>query len=333
MSAPWLLSFLRCLSAASADEGLAGSGYTLVDPPAITALDRAGVRFDEPSSPTDFSVTAGNFVAEDGTLKAGGAAELGARALGLLRKVSATDYAKRPGIRTLGHSYLSLATAAEDNGDLRSAVGLRVVLFDGADPLLAPAYKAAADAARKKCEPLREGAAADALTKYADCIKAAYATEALGLGKSDWNAPGLVLSTAWTSRFPDGELSGFGSEAASAWLSAAGPVGPAVQAGGAVAWSQGLADDAPNELGLAAMTRFGVKRTRFRVESGPIFTVSEPGGWRLPVLVGSELGFGEEVWVSAQFGLVLNPGEDRVSLVSNAAFKWGQASKPSFKPE
>lgn len=314
-------------------EGLGSQGYVLPEPPALAAIDRTATRFDEPSSPTDFAVAAASFFAADGSPKAGGVAEISGRAMGLTRNVTAQRYAESAPMRFLGRAALSAATA-QDEGDIRAALGLRMVFFDGADPLLEAAYAAAAKAALARCEALRAAQTADALDKYATCVEKAYAISAADLGKSRWNAPGLSLSAAYALRFPDGELSTGGREAASTWVSFAGPLGEDGQGGVAIAWSQGLAEETPNEVGLTVLGRMGIQRARIRAEPGIIVALAEDGpALRVPVVFGGELGLGEDTWIHTRFGLVIDPDADEVSLLSSATFRWGQASEPSFKAE
>jgi hypothetical protein len=181
---------------------------------------------------------------------------------------------------------------------------------------------------------LRAVQTADALDKYATCVEKAYAISAADLGKSRWNAPGLSLSAAYALRFPDGELSTGGREAASTWLSFAGPLGEDGQGGVAIAWSQGLNEEIPNEVGLTVLGRMGVQRARIRAEPGLIVSLADGGPTlRVPVVFGGELGVGEDTWIHTRFGLVIDPDADEVSLLSSATFRWGQASEPSFKAE
>ena len=316
----------------AAAQGLGREGYVLPEPAALAAIDASATKFDEPSSPTDFALAAGSFFAADGTPKAGGVAEVSARALGLTRKVTASRYADDAALRFLSRAALSAATAQEGK-DLRMGLGLRLVFFDGADPLLEPAYKLAAEAARAKCEAIRQEQSDTALDRYAKCIEKAYAAEAVGLGKSRWNAPGLSLSTALSFRSPDGSLRQSGAEAASAWVSYAHPLGEEGQGGVALAYSEGIGA-APREVGLTALGRLGLGRARLRAEPGLILTVTDdPPTLRIPLVLGGELGFGEDTWVSTRFGLVVDPDQDALSLLSSATFRWGQGSTPSFKPE
>ena len=164
-------------AASAADLPAAGAygGYVLPTPPALTALGNSGESFDEPSTPSDFTVVAGTFFDENGELQAGGAVEVGAKAFGLTRSMTHARYRSSPVLRLLTRTHLSAATSASSyRQDLLMAVGFRSVLLDGADPLLAEDYREATERAVAACESLR---AVD-LDQWAECLDEAYRVEA-----------------------------------------------------------------------------------------------------------------------------------------------------------
>lgn len=319
--------------ATSTSSGPAQS-YTIPDPPALTAVGSSGSEFDEPSSPSDFAVAAGNFFNESGELQAGGAVEFGLRALGAARGFTAQQYRDSPFRRTWARTFLSAATAA-DGTDILGALGARAVLLDGADPLLSAAWFDAAARARAACETLRHSTEDDWVEKYTTCLDEAWQSEAKSIEKGKWNAFGMVWSAAWISRFADGALSGFASDEVSTWVSVAGPVGDGLQLGGAVGWGQSLADD-PHELSTTLVARGGIKRTRLRAEIGHVLYVPTDGGdlgHSFPVLLGGEFEVEDDVWLSSSFGLSIDPTNDLITMLSAVTFRWGQETEPSFMPE
>lgn len=314
----------------------AGSSYVLPEPPALTVLGERGSSFDEPSAPADFSVSAGQLLGDDGRLRPGGALELSPRALGLTRHITYDRYQRSAAVRALSRTYLSLATASRLEADGAESVlgglGLRTVLWGGADPLLDTGYLQAATKAREACQSMLSSADPEVVAGYAACIEGAYSGAASTLVAPPWNAPGVVLSTAASFGFSEGRLSRGGSERLSAGLSGAAPLGPSAQGGVSVGWLHHRTA-APDRFDTAAMLRFGAKRTRVKVEGGARVPTDPSAGVIYPVLLGGELQVDEDAWLAVDFGLRLNPARDTVGMLSGLRFQWGQGSTPSFAPE
>ena len=324
------LSFLLVAAAA------AGGSYVLPEPPALTVLGERGSSFDEPSSPADFSVSAGQLVGANGRLQPGGALELGPRALGLTRPITYGRYQSSAALRALTRSYLSFATASrlQKNGkeSVLGGIGLRSVLWGGADPLLDTGYLKAATTARETCQAMLSSPDPAVVAGYAACVEGAYAQSAANLVAPPWNAPGVVLSTAASFGFGGGRLSRGGAERLSGGLSGAVPLGPAAQGGLSLGWLHSFRA-APDRFDSAAMVRFGAQRTRVKVEGGARVPTDPAAGVIYPVLLGGELQVAEDAWLALDFGLRIHPQRDAVQMLSGLSFQWGQSSKPSFAPE
>ncbi|MCB9741588.1 MAG: hypothetical protein H6741_24785 [Alphaproteobacteria bacterium] len=315
--------------------------FLFARPAAMTALGNGSGKFDEPGTPEDFAVAVGDFFTEAGGLAPGGAVEVGARALGLTSRVTAARYRESWGLRTLSHSYLSLATtkrAAEVEGladDVVMGVGFRTTLLHGADALMQDAYAQAVDRTEIECLRLSRAAEAsgDASFDPIACRQARYAEYGAQLPTPPWNAGGLVLSGAFTAGWIEGRYRGFQSESVSGWLTGVAPLSGWGQAGLGLGWTQSLTD-APHTLAPTARMRAGFDGARVSVELGNRLSVggeSLDPRWR--VVMGGEARVQSQSWVHAEFGLEIAPDQDLVTLLSGVSFRWGQADKPSFMPE
>ena len=265
---------------------------------------------------------------EDGTLEAGGAIEIGVRALGLTRGLTWRQYQDQPVTRALSRTYLSLATAnSADGDDILAAAGFRMVLLDGADPLMAEGYGEAADRAAAECETLRtEGE----LEEYATCIEEAYEVTAEEIVAPPWNAAGLVVAGTFVGNFVDKSYGGYRNERVGGWLTYARPVGESGQMGLSGGWIQHLAGGA-HELPTIWRLRMGLSRARLVLSGGHVLELGAGEVYSaIPVRFGGEIQVSEDTWLQTEFGVVVEPQNDIVTLLSNFTFQWGQESEPSF---
>ncbi len=302
--------------------------WLVPDPPALAALDEAGGAFDEPSTPSDFAVALGDFFDEEGRLRGGGAVEVGLRALGLTRAVSAARYRRDPLARALARTYLSAATTARDD-DVVAAAGLRAALWGGADPLLAGAWREAVDRARAACADLRADPEA-----WGTCLAEAYGQEAKAIPEPAWNAAGATLSLATRWAFPGGSLAAGGVDALIARASLALPAGSSGQLGLGGGWTERPAPGAADEAALTLAGRLGLSGTRLSAELGWRGSVVD-GRWShaLPLTLGGQVRVDDGMWLESSAGLSFSPGDDLVRVISTATLRWGQATEPAFKPE
>ncbi|MCB9796271.1 MAG: hypothetical protein H6741_26555 [Alphaproteobacteria bacterium] len=315
--------------------------FLFARPAAMTALGDGSGKFDEPGTPEDFAVAVGDFFTDSGSLAPGGAVEVGARALGLTSRVTAQRYRESWALRTLSHSYLSLATTkraatVEDEADdVMMAVGLRATLLHGGDALMQDAYAEAVNRTEIECLRLSRAAEAsgDAAFDPIACRQERYAKYGADIPTPPWNAGGLVLSGAFTAGWIGGKYRGFQGESVSGWLTGVAPLSSWGQAGLGVGWTQSLIE-APPVLAPTARLRAGFDAARISAELGmrlsPGAEALDPR-WR--VVLGGEARVQAQSWVHAEFGLELAPEQDLVTLLSGVSFRWGQADKPSFMPE
>jgi hypothetical protein len=328
MSLPPVITLLWVLNRVA----LAGGSYVLPEPPALVILDQRGATFDEPSAATDFAVSAGELLGEDGVLTPGGAMELSPRALGVFQAVSYQRYQSSPAIRVLSRTFLSMATAERTATDLPGVglgVGLRSVLFRGADPLLDPAYFAKVDAVEARCKAAGSESGDGGITAWQTCLEEESKKLSSTLVAPPWNAAGLVASSALSLGFPAGKLGKGQVDAFGGWLSFAGPLGPLWQGGVSAGWRQRHAPTA-GRLEVATMARGGGGRSRLKTEVGLHIPMREQEGLGIPLLVGGEFQVDSSAWLNADFGIEISPAVGSVALLSGLRFQWGQTREATI---
>lgn len=335
-SEPTALEELVTASESSADQAEGSSpNYLFNRPPALSALGDDATKFDEPGTPMDFAVSIGDFFTESGALKAGGAVEVGARGLGLTRRVTADQYRSHYALRTLSHSYLSLASSkrevADADDDILLSLGLRTALYHGGDPLIDAAYIEAVNAVEAECSAKT---AADPQLDPVKCREEAYPKLAVNLPEPRWNAPGVVLSGAFVGAWLGGRYSGFQAESASVWATGTLGIDDWGQIGLATAWTQNLADG-PNTFSPTLRFRGGFDGARITAEGAWLLDLPPSGELanRYRASLGGEFRIQGGSWVHGSFGLEFDPTDDLVTLLGGLSFRWGQASEPSFMPE
>lgn len=322
-------------ASAETDPDSPALSYLFTRPPALSALGNDTTKFDEPGTPMDFAISIGDFFSESGALKAGGAVEVGARGLGLTRRVTAEQYRRSYGLRTLSHSYLSLATSKREvtdaDDDVMVSTGLRVALFHGGDPLMAAAYAEAVDAVEAACSART---AADPSVDPVKCRTDAYPALAQAIPDPRWNAAGVVLSGAFVGAFLGGRYSAFQAEEASVWLTGTVGLDDWGQLGLAAAWTQNLAGEA-HTFSPTLRFRAGLGATRITAEGAWLLGLPTDGGvaHRYRASLGGEFRVQAGSWVNGSFGLEIDPTKDLVTLLGGLSFRWGQADAPTFMPE
>lgn len=324
--------------------GPAETEYLFSQPAAMSALDSTSSKLTEPGSLQDVGVAATSFFTPDGRPAPGGAMEVGFRALGFTRGITAPEYQASWARRTFSHTYLSLATTAsptvaEVDPDVLMAVGLRTVLYHSADTLMQPEYQAAMNRVWDRCREEEEAAVAaggapwmpDALLA---CWDRTYDEEQAAIPEPPWNASGLVLSGAYVGNWPTGRYSGYRSEAVAGWLSGSIKVGERAQIGLAGSWTHSLDGD-PHEASPSARVRVGFDQVRVAVEGGYVLSVDPETsdlGHSGNVCLSTDVRMQPTTWLNARFGLSIDPTADLVTLLSGVGFQWGKADKPSFMP-
>jgi hypothetical protein len=321
---------IAVLGGAALAGSLASSGAVMPTPAALTLLDPTHESLAPATTAADFAAAASELVSEDGSPSAGGALEFSLRALGATRRMSPQDYADHYGWRLISRSHLSIATVAGEGDDVRPGAGLRLALIDRADPLLDPAYAAAARKAVEGCDPIRTAQAPDWAQKFQECVDVAYRKYAAPLGAGDWNALGLHLAIAWAGTFPDGSLSAFQSDALRAWTTLVGPVGEKGQLGAGLGWQVGISKVEGGGPRAAALGRLSLGRTRLGAELGLEHDLGEEPATRYPLRLGAQVGFDADVWIHSDVGLVIDPGQDEVELLSGLSLRWGKAAEADF---
>jgi hypothetical protein len=310
----------------------AGGSYVLPEPPALVILDQRGATFDEPSAATDFAVSAGELLGEDGVLTPGGAMELSPRALGVFQAVTYERYQTSPAIRVLSRTFLSLATAestAVDVPGVGLGVGLRSVLFRGSDPLLDPAYAAKVDAVEARCTAAGSESGDAGIAAWQACLEEESKKLSSTVVAPPWNAAGLVASSALSVGFPAGKLGKGQVDALGGWLSFAGPLGPLWQGGVSAGWRQRHAPMG-GRLECATMARGGGGRSRLKTEIGLQIPFNEQETLGIPMLIGGEFQVDSSAWLNADFGVQLSPASGAVALLSGLRFQWGQTREATI---
>lgn len=324
-------------SPAAADEEKASTEEVEItsvpDVPALTALDATSNKLDRPDSGKSLAAAFATALDRDGTIKTGIGIEIGLRALRLDKKWTYRDYVDSYVKKVLSRSAISIGTSknsasTEDTiagtvPDTQGAVGVRIVLWDGSDPLLAPGYVAKAEWARTECRDKKKLEFPECLVKKAD--------EYTGSIEPPWNAGGLYLALVETWNFEESKLKKADADFLHTWVAGALPICKWGQFAFGGVWKHPWAEDTKDTLSIAARLRFGTPKTRF-IGDGTWFArrpdADPEGRWA----AGIEVKVAGAGWLTLSAGTDLG-GDSSSAVTLLSSLKYGMSPTPSFAVE
>lgn len=320
-------------SAAWAAPAWAEDTYVVPDTPALSLLGGGTTDILQPTSVSSLAASVSSLVATSGELQPGVAVEVSPYNLGLGKEITAGDYEKNYRYQLLRGTSFSVATSSVDAeaGGIRLALGARVVLFDGSDPLLNRTYQDATQAAQDACTgatPPLVGAA------FAECLDKAY-TAAVSDGlKEDWNNGGAALGAAISASSADTLVTSLQGERLGGWASFAMKTEPGTLRGQlllGLSGAQGIipgSDENQLDVGINSKWRVGNEKSRFVTSaSASLSSVGSDMDFSVPVAVGTELRLDKGNWLQLSIGADISSEETQLFVVSD--LDWGFVEKPT----
>ena len=319
------------------DSGVVAPGYSVPDIPALTVLNATSNKIDRPASASELGAAVSQVVAADGTIQSGVGLEFSFRTFGVGKRWTYDDYVHTWWRRTLSQSAISFGTAAASSPtaagattaspatDTRAAVGVRIVLWDQADPLLSPSYASAVNYARQKCP---DDGNPDNFQKVADCRMAAEA-EFSGWKPPAWNAGGVFLAGALSGLFADSKIQNHAWDDLSAWGAGSLPLWSFAQLAVGAVYDHRY-QPSSDQFALAARLRVGT--TQFRGVGDVTVYAEKPdsqprGNWA----AGVEVQIASTAWLTAHAGTDFGgPAGTGGTFNLISGIKWGYTSKPSW---
>ena len=306
--------------------------YQIPDPPAMVLIGSTAT-LDRPGTPAEVGAALINLVTPDGKVRSGAAIEISLRALGLEQAHTHYEYVSHWWSRFAERTALSVATVVDsatgaEAGVTRLAVGLRLVLFDEADPLLQTRYRQRVAYANAQCPntngsieqrqcmvDVNNGMTQEQLDKFA---------------KPRWNASALAVATAVDWAFDQGELKSHQKDVFAAWLAGAYGVSTWLQLTAAGQYRRLWATDS-NLYAFAVRLRTGNEKARFTAEGGySIVRPDDPTLRRGRAAVGGELLVSDGTWLSVTFGGDFAGTDSASSVFVLSNLKFAFVNKPDW---
>jgi hypothetical protein len=326
---------------ASADEEAKVSAEAFQTPtlPAMVLLNADTSDVERPGSVRDFGIALANVITPQGTVRSGIAMEVTPRALGLFRSTNAYRYRKDYWNRFVQRIGMSVATTAESATEATPsvtnlAIGLRIVVWDDADPLLDPASARALNVEAGECPETSFPNTVEGKQQWAGCKEAAVKEYITDAPDPAWNLGGLNLAGALSAVLPEGEADEASFGSAAAWLTAGLPIGSWAQLVGSVRFRH--VDPDNGDLGLFARLRMGSARTRGYVETGLLRqTIVAESSATGRLKVGTEFLLAPGVWLSADiggnFGRDAEEGNDVLDVFALSNLQWALEDAPGWE--
>jgi hypothetical protein len=304
--------------------------YLVPDAPAFTILGITPATIDRPATITKLGSAIANIVTDKGTVRSGVALEVSLRGLGLLDRRRYHDYATQFATRFLARTALSIASVSDSAtamtpAQTRLALGLRLVIFDESDPLLAASYVAEVNQAIKDCAPLKENPG-----EQAKCEVKKYNEMETKGAVIRWNYGGLAIGAAQSTAFQEARIKDGEADQFGAWLTGAFGVSTWLQQSLGAKYVRGFAADT-HVATFAERTRVGTEHFRGSLEVS--YAINSPKDSDVPkgqVSLGTELKISDAVWLVANVGGAINDASDVASLFAISNLKWNLESKPSW---
>jgi hypothetical protein len=324
-----ILALARPANADDGGEGQVAPGYSVPDIPAMTILNATSNKIDRPASASELGAAVSQVIGADGTVQSGAGIEFSLRTFGVGKRWTFDQYRRDWWRRTLSQSAFSFGTAAATAGtgtpsattDARAAIGVRIVLWDQADPLLSRPYLLAADYARSQCRDAND-------PNVAKCREDAF-NRFDGWTDPPWNGGGAFLAGALSGLFADSKIQNHAWDDLSIWGAFSFPILSFAQlAIGGVYDHQFNASS--NLLAGAARLRIGSKWFR---GTGDVTVYAEKpdsqprGVWA----AGVEVQVTSTAWLTANAGTDFGgPSGTGGTFNLLSGIKWGYSSKPSW---
>jgi len=293
-------------------------GYTLPDAPALSLLNADASKIQEPGSLEELGADLVNGFTPQGGLQSGLALKVSGRAFGAGR--SFIDYRASYLTRFLARLSLSFATVKDSSTPTTTvgSVGLRLVFWDGSDPLVDHQYLDWVTNAFKKC-PTPIDSSGDA--EHAACLN--------GLPKPKappWNADGLALAAATSTAFANGELKHGDWADTAIWLTGSLGVDASASFGLQIsaAGEYRHADPTHKNIGAGAVRlRGGTSHLRGSLEvSYASDNPSDAKNRKGKLLLGLDFKITKSLWLNANWGGQYNFTGSPFAVFSLAALKY-----------
>jgi hypothetical protein len=286
-------------------------------------LNANSSKIQEPGTLEDLGADLLNAVTSQGTVQTGVALKVGGRAFGVGRDW--VDYRSSYWTRFLARASVSLATAQDPTtpSTALGSLGLRLVLYDGTDPLVDPELLARVNNVEKAC-PTPSSA------EEADAFKACVAKLKLQpLAPPPWNADGASIAAATSDAFSNGAL-GRGRWADTAvWLTGSAGISTWLQLSAAAEYRHAdIADK--NIFAASGRVRGGSSTIRGSLEAtyltdNPADQYNRKGR----LLVGLDIKMATGTWLNANIGGDCDFAGSPFSVFSLASLKYAFAAAPA----
>ena len=298
--------------------------YAVPESPAFTFLQLTPAEVSRPASAHAFGTALLNAITPSGVVAQGLALDVAPWTYIPGVSITLPDYQRRGLLYALANTQLSLATAraAGDSMDTDVGLGVRVTLFNNADPMADPAFTAELTRRLAKCDPAGfpdEAAVAQAKL----CVGEVNRTYREEWQRKHWNGASLGIAFAGGLRFDDSRLGSASSNGVAGWVTGGIPFGSSVQLLGQLRYDS-RDGDAVDGVSFGGRAFYGTPSRHAFLEVNRTATDSAGTNWT----GGFEFRATEGLWLSTGFGSRSDPVSGAQRSVVIADMRWNIDNRP-----
>ncbi len=299
--------------------------YALPESPAFSFLGVTPAEVARPASAHAFGTAVLNAIDPSGQVVQGLALDVAPWTYLPGVAITLEDYQRRGLLYALANTQLSLATArtAGDSMDTKLALGLRLTLFNTADPMADSAFTNELRRRMAKCDPDGFPDEAD-LAQQKVCVGEVNRAFREEWQRERWNGASLGVAAAGGWRLDASRLDSAAANGAAVWVTGGIPLGSSIQMLGQLRYDA-RAGDGEEGLSFGGRGFYGTPSRHGFVEIvGGTRTSGSKPSWT----AGFEFRAAEGLWLSTGFGARGDPVSGDQRSVVIADLRWNIDNRP-----